>query len=156
MVKYGTKAMQDTTASDAGITLADALTRMFERGLLSTGVPLTDFGKKDKPKIPFISEANQVVMQHCLLLVDAVWTDAQKEALRRKPEAGNVTQEANIAKITKDIEKAVMQKMRQLEEEAVAAGAEKITVAGARAKSMVTGLGKRYGKYSKAMERLNQ
>ena len=107
MVKYGTKAKQDTTASDAGITLAEALTRMFERGLLSTGVPLTDFGKKNKPKIPFISEPNQVVMQHCLLLVDIVLTNAQKEALRRKPEVGNVTQEANIAKITKDVETAV-------------------------------------------------
>ena len=156
IVRYGTKAKQDTTASDASITLADALTRMFERGLLHTGVPLTDFGKKDKPKIPFISAANQVVMQHCLLLVSTVWTDIQEDALRRKPEPGNATQDANIAKITKEIETAVMRKMRELEQKAVDAGADKITVAGDRAKSMVTGLGKRYGKYSKAMEKLKK
>ena len=79
-----------------------------------------------------------------------------EDALRRKPEPGNATQDANIAKITKDIEKAVMKKMRELEQEAVDAGADKITVAGDRAKTMVTGLGKRYGKYSKAMGKLKK
>ena len=75
--------------------------------------------------------------------------------LRQKYQPSNPEQDANVARVVKEIEKSVMKKMKGLEAEAVAAGANSIKVGGDRAKTMVTGLGGRHQRYSKAIARVN-
>lgn len=155
-IRYGTKARADTDPSDAGITLSSALKDMFERCLLHTGLPLSEFGGRNKTTVPFITHANQEKMNKCLLLVDMVWTEDQQAVLRAKPEKSNPDQAANVAKVAREIQDAVMTKMAELEKEAEAAGSKKVKAAGKRAQPKITGIGGRYQKYTVAIKELEE
>lgn len=154
-IKYGSKAKADTNPSDKGITLSSALVQMFERSLLCTDIALTEFGKgRSSPKVSFISSPNQEKMNKCLVLVNMVWTDAQQEVLRAKPKKSDPTQDASVARVTKEIQDAVMTKMAALEKDAFDAGAKQIRSAGKRAQPKVMGIGNRYQKYLQAIKEL--
>lgn len=83
-----------------------------------------------------------------------VWTDAQQEVLRAKPKMSDPTQDASVARVTKEIQDAVMTKMAALEQKAFDAGAKQIKSAGKRAQPKVMGIGNRYHKYTVAMKEL--
>ena len=89
-----------------------------------------------------------------IVLVDMVWTDDQKAVLRAMPETSNPTQEADVARVAKEIQNAVMSRMVELEKEAVDAGSTKLKPAGNRAKPKITGIGGRYQKYLQAIKQL--